>query len=350
MRQMIVGNWPKPESNQFVRRFCEALECVDVTVKAFSHPIEAIFERLDVLQIHWPEQVLWGNGRSKSLYLAFLTILALSLLKARGVKLVWCAHNLEPHDTQGAALRVFWRLYLGTIALLLDGFLTLSPSTVQIVRNRVPALRKKPGDFFWHPAYAIEPRGFSRSAWRARHNIADRNVLLCFLGSIKPYKGVEEMVDVFLRTRAPELRLVIAGTPAPECAEFLNRAAKDDNRITLKLGYPTDDEFSQIVLASDLAVLPFKKIFHSGSMIYALSCGKAVVTPATPYASDLRATLGPEWIRTYHGEFTEDLFFQTSAEDRPDLSFLSDDKIGSKLRQFYQSLLNKTSVVPIGDG
>ena len=49
-------------------------------------------------------------------------------------------------------------------------------------------------------------------------------------------------------------------------------------------------------------VAPFRRYLHSGSIVHALSAGRPVLTPATPFATSLAAELGrPDWLQTYAG-------------------------------------------------
>ena len=49
-------------------------------------------------------------------------------------------------------------------------------------------------------------------------------------------------------------------------------------------------------------VAPFRRYLHSGSIVHALSAGRPVLTPATPFALSLAAELGrPDWLQTYAG-------------------------------------------------
>jgi beta-1,4-mannosyltransferase len=344
---LIVGNWPGPEFDPtYVGRFCDGLTKFGLRAESVSHPLKAVTQKLDILHIHWPESVFWKSGRIKGTWLALSALLGLLLLRLNRVKLVWCIHNLEPHESGGRTFKLFWNFYIRVLTSLLHGFVTLSPSTVQLARDAFPSLTKKPGTFIWHHNYPIEATRFNPESWRARHDIEPNSVVFAFIGQIRPYKGIEELLDCFSRITATSIRLVIAGSPFDEnIRQFLESAASADRRVLLKLGRLSDDELTATVLAANAIVLPFRKTFHSGTIVYALSCDRPVITPVTAYATDLRNQIGSEWIEVYEGALTTNHLenFKALSGLRPDLAFLSIDISAPKIKAFYLSLLNNTA-------
>ena len=341
-RELVVGSWPGEEfrDNPYVGHFCAGLRSAGVQVRSVKQPWEALEARLDVLHIHWPERVLWGFGKAGGLARAAGVVASLAALRARGVRLVWCVHNLEPHDP-GRVRKLAWPYYAGSIAQLVHGFVTLSPSTLALARAHYPAFARKPSTFIWHAPYAVDLAHCQRSV-RQRHGIDDSHTLLAFAGAIRRYKGVVELVRCFGQTSAPNLRLLIAGAmEEPELSQALPELAAEDPRVHLALGRLSDDELLATVSAADVVVLPFEKTLHSGSLIYALSCGKPVITPRTAYASDLAGLLGAEWIRMYEPPLTSEQLQQLCrpARGKPDLTPLSAAASGAKIRDFYRSLL-----------
>ena len=273
--------------------------------------------------------------------MAVLAVLV--ILRLRGVRIVWCVHNLEPHDASPHLLLV-WNLYAGCISYIVDGFVTLSPSTIEIARARFPRLKKRPAIFAWHPMYTVDLSNTKRQEWRRRHAINDSTKVLAFVGFIRPYKGVDDLVSSFLQTTDQNLRLVIAGrTTDNNLFDLLERAAGQDKRILLDLRRLSEQELLDIVSSADAIILPFKSSLHSGSIIYALSCCKLVVTPATAYSNDLKRRVGSRWIRTYKPPLMpDDLSVYCGPPDgRPKLRFLSSHTSASKLKKFYRVLQMK---------
>jgi beta-1,4-mannosyltransferase len=339
-RSLVVGSWPGT-GNAYVDRFCESLTINGVSVKVIKWPWGCFGKRIDLLQIHWLELALGEVNPFIGLLRATAVVLTLTMLRLRGVKLVWCVHNLEPHDAR-RRLVIFWRFYAGLVSRLVDGFITLSPSTVEIARTHFPGLVKKPAIFAWHPAYIIPSTPAQAPSWRERHGIDAAMTVLAFIGAVRLYKGLEELIAAFMGTSDPNLRLVIAGRVGKEQLRgLLENAVARDKRIILDLRWLSEQELAETVLAADIVVLPFKQTLHSGSVIYGLSCGKAVITPETDYANDLRRNVGPQWVRIYGPPLSPAALYNLCErmEGRPHLDFLSIRKSGKKLKTFYNSLV-----------
>jgi glycosyltransferase involved in cell wall biosynthesis len=108
----------------------------------------------------------------------------------------------------------------------------------------------------------------------------DESILFLFLGSIRPYKGIFELIDVFRNIESPKARLLIVGNPANETtkSDLLNRCELD-SRIKTHLQYVPDDEIQIYMNAADVAVFPYTDILTSGSVLLAMSFGKSIVVP-----------------------------------------------------------------------
>ena len=336
----MIGSWPGRGFawNSFVAGFCDAVEAAGCEVVDVKDP-RFLESPIDVLHIHWPEQVFWaGGGAARLAYRTISTLRALVRLQRSDVRLVWMVHNLRPHDETGAR-RLLWRYLSGRLARLVDGVMTLSPATLPVVRAAFPALAAKPFAQAWHPAY------FDVLAARAPNPPAPeprRAVRYAFLGQVRPYKGVEELVRTFSGVADPERRLVIAGEAAPaDFAERILGLAALDDRIEVDLRRLTDAEMAEAAAAADVIVLPFTNYLHSGSLLYALSCGRAVLTPSTPFAEGLARVVGSQWVRTYAATLTPDVLDITVPAGEPNLGALDWAALGEAASGLYRKLVSR---------
>ena len=331
-RPLVVGSWPGRDFkwNSFIGSFGAALEAAGCEVVDVHDP-RKLTKPIDVLHIHWPEQMFWGaRGVARLIYRTFGTLRALARLQRSGVKLVWMVHNLQPHDRSGAR-GPLWFVLSRRLAAMVDGFMTLSPATVPVVRAAFPALAGKPYAQAWHPAYEVAHGPAARESRPA--------TAYAFLGQVRPYKGVAELIRVFSADPNPARSLVIGGEAAPpEFKALVESLAAADPRITLRLERLGDDEMAERAAAADVIVLPFRDYLHSGSMIYALSTGKPVITPATPFADGLAAVVGRDWVRTYAGPLTLAALNLEVPAGAPDLTPLDWPTLGTIAAQFYRTL------------
>jgi len=341
--RLVVGSWPGRSFgwNSFIATFCDALEAAGCEVVDVDDP-RHVARRLDVLHVHWPEEIFWrGGGRVRLCARTVAMLGALARLKRDGTRIVWMVHNLRPHDL-GGVRRPLWAVLGRRMARLADGFMTLSPATVAVVRDVVPGLARMPAASAWHPAYPGARPAPDRAACRARAGLPPDAHILAFLGLIRPYKGVEELIAAFRADPDPGRRLLIAGhSDKAGYGEGLARLAGDDPRIGVRLGRLDDRAFAGLTAAADAIVLPFRDYLHSGSMIHALSHARPVITPAAPFADALARQVGEDWVRTYRGALSPAALargreWPTGA---PDLSCLDAARLGVTARDFYRELV-----------
>ena len=107
----------------------------------------------------------------------------------------------------------------------------------------------------------------------------DARVFL-FLGQIRRYKGVEDLLDAFRTLEARDARLVVAGKlHYPGLEESLRDHAGDDPRIKLLPVLVPDDRMQVFLRAADAMVLPYRDVLTSGSAILAMTFGVPVLAP-----------------------------------------------------------------------
>jgi len=341
-RRLVVGSWPGPSFswNTFIAAFCDALAAAGCEVVDVDDP-RRISRKLDVLHIHWPEQIFWkGGGSARTIYRTVITLHALARLKRSGVRIVWMVHNLKPHELSGVR-RPLWRLIERRLTALADGFMTLSPATVRIVREALPGLKDTPYASPWHPAYPLAGPLPDRAASRHAAGLPPTGDVYAFLGLVRAYKGVGDLIAAFRDDPAPERRLLIAGhCDSAEYGAELQRLAVEDRRIHLRLGRLDEADFAMLTAAADVIVLPFRDYLHSGSMIHTLSHARPVITPSAPFADALAAEVGDRWVRTYQGKLTAaDLASAERPIGEPDLSGLSGAAMAAAAIALYERLV-----------
>ncbi len=342
---LVVGSWPGPSfgTNPFVGEYARALEAAGCTVVDVFDPAR-IGERIDVLHIHWPEQLMWQGGSiARQAYRIARALRAIARLRRRGTRIVWMVHNLRPHETGGARGALWWPIE-HVLPRLVDGIMTLSPATLPVVTAAMPALAGKPAAGVFHPPYPDDapPRDEAR---RALGIPADGQVL-AMLGFLRPYKGADVLIDAFRALPGAGRRLIVAGRCAPGYAAVLRAKAAADPRVTLEIGELDPAELARYTAAADWVVLPFRGYLHSGSMVHALSLGRPVITPSAPFARDVAGLVAEGAVRMYEGELTTQILAGLPPRPpRPDLSALTPERLGLAARAFYTSLANDASAV-----
>jgi D-inositol-3-phosphate glycosyltransferase len=132
---------------------------------------------------------------------------------------------------------------------------------------------------------------------REKLNIsADADVLL-FFGFIKKYKGLDLLLEAFEKTSLlnKNLSLIIAGATDTEALNnhYLSKIAKihSKDRIIYHNRFIDENEVENYFQASDIVVLPYKQISHSGVMHLAYSFGRPLIVTD---AGDFAYTIGED--------------------------------------------------------
>lgn len=275
-------------ANAYQRELSRALASLGVEVVADpTRPrrvlpvMEALWRhgRPDILHLHWTEPYIAGRGRISRLK-AGRTLLELSTARRLGARIVWTAHDLFRHDhTADPVERAFMRsLYARADAVIVH------------CRSAADALAGELGlagdgddrvHVIPHGHYAgAYPDEITREGARDRLDIPEDARVFAFVGWVRPYKGVRELMEAFRLLEAPQARLVVAGRALDDAyAGRLRALAADDDRIQLRLEFLPDDDLQVYLRAADAVATPFQEIFTSGSVLLAMSFGRAVIAP-----------------------------------------------------------------------
>jgi glycosyltransferase involved in cell wall biosynthesis len=184
-------------------------------------------------------------------------------------------HNPADHDAhllqRAAARRVLGGCDgLFTHARVLAGGLESSYPSVPVGFHPLPAVGVPSG-----PA-----RGDARSALELP---ADRRVAL-FLGLIRPYKGVDLLIEAAADLPADSDWLVlVAGEPWGDLGERLVQKVADlrlEGRVRLHLRWVPEVEVPAYVAASDVLILPYRRGSQSAVAPMALAHGRPVLSTA----------------------------------------------------------------------
>ncbi|MCR8670988.1 glycosyltransferase [Agrococcus sp. HG114] len=315
---------PRATTNPYIRMLDAALERTPGVEHMRFDRRRALFGRYDALQLHWPETLLGGSTPARALARRAFALALRMRLALTPVAVVRTVHNDAPHEA-----RADWeRRFLAWLDRRTDHRILLTEHAAG--PSSAPATVIRHGhyrDWFADaPAIDAEPG------------------TLAFVGLVRPYKGVEALLDAFASTAdaRPDLRLRVAGLPADAVIEREVRArAARDARVELDLRHLPDRDFASSVLRSAGVVLPFLAMQNSGSLLAALSLGRPVLVPRTPTTEELAAEVGPGWITAFEPPLTgDDLRRFAEAAERPpaappDLSAREWDDVGAAHRTAF---------------
>jgi glycosyltransferase involved in cell wall biosynthesis len=102
--------------------------------------------------------------------------------------------------------------------------------------------------------------------------------VILFFGLLRPYKGVETLLEAFRRVGGAELWIV--GNPRMEIEPLRRLAAKAPGRVRFLPRFVEDAEIPAIFRRADVVALPYRDAEHSGVLYAALAFGRPLVLSA----------------------------------------------------------------------
>lgn len=281
--------------NAYQRQLARALEELGVDV-ALADPAGTLpllravraHAPVHVLHLHWTHHLVLGSTRLRSLIKGTRFLCELAVLRLRGVRVVWTAHNIVNHERQNPAIELFFgriamRLYTRVIVHCAAAREAVA-AAYHLSRRRHARMEVIPHGHF----IDSYPDTVEQDAARARLGLEAGAPVFVHFGQIRPYKGVFELLDAFDAMASPSAELVVAGKPWNDrMATTLQARARRNPRIRLFLGFVPDDEVQLYMKAADAVVLPYRDILTSGSAMLAMSFGRAVIMPRCGCAEEM---------------------------------------------------------------
>jgi glycosyltransferase involved in cell wall biosynthesis len=243
-----------------------------------------------ILHVHWPAFYIDLPGCKRFSYRWFRFCVWLAGIA--GVKVVWTVHNVLPHEPQTSNDLTAAQ----SLASAADLTIVHSESTRREMEQRGLSTRRT--RVVAHGSYVgVYPVGLGRAEARVRLGLESGSTVILFFGLVRPYKGVEELVDFAAtmgseRAGSPPLRVVIAGKITDTALRARLEEANAQRAITLFDTHVPDDEVASYFAACDVVCLPFRKVTTSGSALLALSFGKPLIAPRIGALAELPDEVG----------------------------------------------------------
>ncbi len=102
--------------------------------------------------------------------------------------------------------------------------------------------------------------------------------VILFFGLLRPYKGIDTLLEAFRRVGGAELWIV--GNPRMELGPLRQLAAEAPGRVRFFPRFVEDAEIPALMRRADVVALPYRDAEHSGVLYAALAFGKPLVLSA----------------------------------------------------------------------
>lgn len=233
--------------------------------------------RTTIFHLHWEDHVFrsaWPDAAAeRELCQSFLN--ALRYFIDGGGVFVWTAHNLQPHDKFHDNLHQDFQSELLALAHRVH---VHSRSTLTELQARSRADIRGKVDVIAHGNYCRLKR-LNRARQRGR-------LELLFLGQVRPYKGVEDLLRAFDALEGENVHLTIAGLQHGKL-DLAGLRPESVERVTIVDRAIEESEIPGFFAAADFAVAPYRAVTTPGSLILALSLGVPVIAPTLPAIREL---------------------------------------------------------------
>ncbi|WP_199192261.1 glycosyltransferase family 4 protein [Chlorogloea sp. CCALA 695] len=242
----------------------------------FSLIMTAMKSKIDIIHLHWLHPFFIRQGMAKSLGKMIKFICNLLIIKILGIKIVWTVHNIKAHDNNNLLLDRFCTTFVANIAHAIIVHCQAAECEL------VSVLGLKNTDKFFvvpHGNY-IECYENKISFTEARKtlDIPNSNLVFLFLGEIRPYKGVLELIKIFKQLNHDAAHLVIAGKAGDnELTELIKQEALHYSNIKFIPGFVPDNEIQVYMNACDAVVFPYQDVLTSGAVLLAMSFSRPCI-------------------------------------------------------------------------
>ncbi len=196
----------------------------------------------------------------------FILLCLIKTLK-KNTKVIFTAHNVLPHNSEESFKNIYGKIYRKVDKIIVHDKTTKFEllKLFSISENKVKVI----------------PHGLLNIAGIDEEIKIEKPILtFAMLGYLSKYKGVDMLIDAWMGSdyllNNNSVELVIAGTPKKEVLEDLKKIADVPN-IRLLDKYLDSDDFNDLLLKSDVLVLPYKEISQSGVLLSGLKYKKTFI-------------------------------------------------------------------------
>lgn len=195
-------------------------------------------------------------------------------LRRSGTETVMVVHNAFDHETAAWKARLsLWQLRQA------DRFVTHNAALAEVLAQHFAG---RPIGVFPHPVFDDFPAPTGALPRAA-------GIEFLFFGLVRPYKGLDILLEAFARSGRQDARLTIVGEfwrGEDETRALIERLGIAD-RVDLVARFVTDAEAAEYFQRADVVVLPYRSVTGSGVIPTAYHYGRAVIASDLPGLADV---------------------------------------------------------------
>lgn len=229
--------------------------------------------RCNIVHIHWVNMFFRKEMLPLHARESFFTIL--NLKKKQGFKVYWTVHNALSHDSQDIEGEIEFRKKMYRLS---NRVFVHHPLALNLL-DWLPGSDKI--RICEHGHYNLkESNQISKTAARKKLGISHEEFVLTFIGHVKPYKGLEDVLPTLLQTlqECPNLIIIIAGKVYSDAVrEMIENVSHE--RLQILDFYQSQEDLLLQMKAADVGFVSYRSILTSGTLMHWLTCGRPVIAP-----------------------------------------------------------------------
>lgn len=181
-----------------------------------------------------------------------------SLLKTQGITVIRLLHDFKKHPGDRWPPNFLIRY----IVKQSDFLIALSSEVANKIKNLNPKIRLS---IYPHPVFDF---------LNSQPVVTNLNRYILFIGRIRKYKGVENLIAAFARLKSKEIELILAGEGKLQ--------VKNDPRIKVINRWLEEAEIASLIKSAEVVVFPYLEASQSGILPYCIGENKKVVVTPLP--------------------------------------------------------------------
>lgn len=275
-----VVYYPLNHKNPYVAIVTEAIknagyEIYDMKDIKKNHKLA---KQIKIINLNWFDSIgncpLW-----KAIALLVRQLCRIEYYKWCGMKIIYTMHNRQAHDTKYKRINC---ILMNFLCKKSDYIAVLCSYSKEILREflSVEEIEKKVR-VMYHPSY--------KGAYSEKKifipelpNSSKCNMHILFMGSVRPYKNIELILEAAYKLHGKNIEFVIAGKANNKDYEKrLKDKVNHFSNVTFISRYIDDSEMFSFYDWADIVIIPLdmKSSLNSGSSVLAFTMGKTVIIP-----------------------------------------------------------------------
>jgi len=232
----------------------------------------------DIVHIHWLHPLAIENTKVKTIIKSVDLIIELLILKILKIRIVWTVHNLKNHENRQKEVELFFTRIL---AILSDSVIVHCKFAKFEIIKKFNIKNKNKITIIPHGNYiGYYKNNISKTEARHKLGISPTKIVYLFIGLIRKYKGIPNLIKSYKKLNYRNSILIIAGKPYDKkIVHLIEKEINNDKNIKFILKFIPADEIQIYINASDILIFPYSDILTSSGVVLGMSFKKAIIAP-----------------------------------------------------------------------